>query len=322
MSTTLPLVGHGVDATHTLAIVSTSAHPPGPEPAIVETTDHPPTDHPPTDRGDPGRTGLVWWHELAYVGGFYLLYSATRNLFGSASGGATHALHNAQRVIRVEDALGIFHEATVQGWFLGAPWFVRLLDDFYGTFHFVVTLAVLVVAFRWWPRAYRFWRNTLAFTTALALIGFSLFPLMPPRLLCDCDYGAGPGVNYGFVDTLQRFGGLWSFDSGTMKSISNQYAAMPSLHVAWALWCALVLVPHLRHRWSKALAVAYPVVTVFAVTVTANHYFLDAVGGALTLAAGYGLACLTEHLWPRFSRSGPGDPASSPTEVTGYGGPQ
>jgi len=244
----------------------------------------------------------VWWHELVYVGGFYALYTGTRNLFGSAAVGATHAFHNAQRVIHLEEWLGIFHESTVQGWFLGAPWFIRLVDDFYGTFHFVVTLTVLVVAFRRWPSAYRFWRNTLAFTTALALVGFSLFPLMPPRLLCDCAYGAGPGVSYGFVDTLDRFGGLWSFDSPTMKSISNQYAAMPSLHMAWALWCAAVLVPRLRHRWSKGLAMAYPAVTLLAIIITANHYLLDAVAGAVTLAAGYGLARLCERAFPRFAR--------------------
>ena len=244
----------------------------------------------------------MWWHELVYVGGFYALYTGTRNLFGSAAVGATHAFHNAQRVIHLEEWLGIFHESTVQGWFLGAPWFIRLVDDFYGTFHFVVTLTVLVVAFRRWPSAYRFWRNTLAFTTALALVGFSLFPLMPPRLLCDCAYGAGPGVSYGFVDTLDRFGGLWSFDSPTMKSISNQYAAMPSLHMAWALWCAAVLVPRLRHRWSKGLAMAYPAVTLFAIIITANHYLLDAVAGAVTLAAGYGLARLCERAFPRFAR--------------------
>ena len=75
-----------------------------------------------------------------------------------------------------------------------------------------------------------------------------------------------------------------------MQSISNQYAAMPSLHVAWALWCALVLVPRLRHRWTKALARAYPSLTVFAVVVTANHYLLDAVAGAATLGVGYALA--------------------------------
>jgi len=238
-----------------------------------------------------GTRALHWWRELLYAGAFYLVYTGTRNLFGSAGHGReTHAFHNAERVITAERWLGIFHEQTVQSWFLAWPWFLRLWNIYYGALHFVVTIAVLIKLFRRWPAAYRLWRNTLAFTTALALIGFSLFPLMPPRLLCDCLYGHAAGSSYQFVDTVDRYGGLWSFDSGTVKSISNQYAAMPSLHVAWALWCALVLVPRLHHRWAKVLAGLYPIATLFAVIVTANHYLLDAVAGVLTLAAGYGLA--------------------------------
>ena len=75
----------------------------------------------------------------------------------------------------------------------------------------------------------------------LALIGFKLFPLMPPRLLLD--------ASYGFVDTLARYPTFWSFNSGAVSKISNQYAAMPSVHVAWATWCALVFAPRVKHRW-------------------------------------------------------------------------
>jgi len=268
------------------------------EPALHEPG--PPRHEPGPPLHEPGPP-LHWWRELLYAGAFYLVYTGTRNLFGSAGHGSrVHAFHNAERVIAAEQWLGIFREETVQGWFLSWPWFLRLWDIYYGTLHFAVTIAVLVMAFRRWPRDYRRWRNTLAWTTALALIGFSLFPLMPPRLLCDCLYGAGTGAKYHFVDTVDRFGGLWSFDKGTVKSISNQYAAMPSLHIAWSLWCALVLVPRLRHGWSKALAVAYPIVTLFAVVVTANHYVLDAVAGVVTLGAGYGLARITEMIAARY----------------------
>jgi membrane-associated phospholipid phosphatase len=100
---------------------------------------------------------------------------------------------------------------------------------------------------------------------------------MPPRLLPE---------EYGFVDTLAHYGGIWSFDSGAMQKVSNQYAAMPSLHFAWSTWCALVLVPTFRRRWLKALAIAYPVCTLFAIIVTGNHYWLDAAGGAVILAIG------------------------------------
>jgi membrane-associated phospholipid phosphatase len=75
-----------------------------------------------------------------------------------------------------------------------------------------------------------------------------------------------------------------------MQSVSNQYAAMPSLHVGWALWCALALVPNVRRRSVKVLAALYPVVTVFTVVVTGNHFWLDAVGGIVVVAAGFALA--------------------------------
>jgi hypothetical protein len=241
---------------------------------------------PPERADDDGREGLRWWKELLYVGGFYLVYTIIRDQFGSASVGAVHALHNAERVIRLERWLGLFHEQQIQHFFLRWPWLIRAFDVYYGSLHFVVPVAVLLLLFREWPTDYRRWRNTLAATTALALIGFSFFPLMPPRLLCDCAYGAGPGFHYGFVDTLARYGGLWTFDSGAMKDVSNQYAAMPSLHLAWALWCTLALWPHLRRRWTRLLAVAYPLVTLLAIVVTANHYLLDAVAGVLTLGAG------------------------------------
>ena len=99
-------------------------------------------------------------------------------------------------------------------------------------------------------------------------------------------YGAALRT-YEFVDTLVDPGGLWSFSSGTMQSISNQWAAMPSLHIGWALWCTIALYPVLRRRWSKIAIVAYPAVTMFAIVITANHYWLDGVGGAVVLAAGY-----------------------------------
>jgi hypothetical protein len=104
---------------------------------------------------------------------------------------------------------------------------------------------------------------------------------MPPRLL---------PASYGFVDTLAKVGGLWSFDSGTMKAVSNQYAAMPSLHFGWSSWCLFVLWPATEGRtWARVLLVAYPLATLFAIVVTANHFWLDAVGGATVLAVAYGV---------------------------------
>lgn len=245
------------------------------------------------------RIGLRWWREVLYVAAFYLVYSAVRNEFGSAAVGAETALDHARRVIDIEAALRLYHEETIQSWFVaatptgldyafsGAQQFLQFWNVFYGTFHFAVTAGALIWMFLRFPAQYPTWRNTLAFTTALALVGFALFPLMPPRLLADVGLYGGGALEYQYVDTLAEVGGLWSFDSGTMQAVSNQYAAMPSLHFGWSTWCFFVLYPRVRRRWVRVLVGLYPLATLWAIVVTANHYWLDAAGGAVTLGVGY-----------------------------------
>jgi len=243
-------------------------------------------------------TKLYWWKEAALVAVFYLVYSFARNRFGShrveIGEEPLHAFNNALRIIDWEKAIGIFHEQQIQAWFLDFSIFLQFWNTFYGTAHFVVTAAAFIWLYRARPRLFPLWRNVLGATTALAIIGFSLFPLMPPRLLDAGDlYGgarleAEQGIEpFGFVDTLEVNGGPWSFDSGAMQKVSNQYAAMPSLHVAWSVWSALVMWQLTRRRWARALIVSYPVLTLFGIVVTANHFFLDAVGGLAILGVGY-----------------------------------
>jgi hypothetical protein len=221
-----------------------------------------------------------WWREVLYVLAFYGVYTLIRNK-GIAADSVDVARRHATQVIRFERALGSFHEETIQQWFLAQEWFISFWNVFYGTAHFAVTIFALVWLFRRDPDRYPLWRNTLMFATALALFGYAFYPLMPPRLL---------PASYGFVDTLKEIGGLWSFDSGTMQKISNQYAAMPSLHFCWSTWCALVLYPMAGRRWVKVLVALYPLMTLFAIVVTANHFWLDAAGGALVLGVGHLMA--------------------------------
>jgi hypothetical protein len=233
---------------------------------------------------------LRWWREALVGVAFYFAYSLIRSHFGSAAVSAEEAFDNTQKVISIEQHLGLFHEQTIQSWFAGWHIFMKVWDTFYGLAHFVVPIAVLIVAFFRWPSDYRLLRNTVAFTTALGLIGFALFPVMPPRLLCDCAFGAGPtAAHYGFIDTVVVDGGFWSFGSAGVAPLSNQYAAMPSLHIAWSLWCAIALIPRLRRWWWRALAALYPVMTLFAIVITANHFFLDALGGVLVVTIGWWL---------------------------------
>jgi hypothetical protein len=250
-----------------------------------------------------------WWKEAAIVIAFYTVYSMVRNQFGSqrlaADGVPEAAFNNAMRVIRWEKSLGLYREEAIQDWFLQAPvWMIRFWNGFYGTAHFVVTIAVFVVLYRKRPDVFALWRNTLAIMTALALVGFSFFPLMPPRLLDEPCPPAGFGgacistplrgadgdnelQSFGFVDTLAERGGLWNFDSGGMASISNQYAAMPSLHIGWATWCAFAMWPLLRRRRTRAAVLLYPLATLWCIVVTANHFWLDGVGGQIVFMLGF-----------------------------------
>jgi hypothetical protein len=232
---------------------------------------------------------LRWWFEVLFVLAFYMVYTSIRN--GLSAGPETNeiALANANRIIDLEQLIGLFQEQRIQDVFLPYTHFIRFWNVFYGTLHFAVTIFAMVWTYRRYPRRYPLWRNTLAATTGLALAGFVLFPLMPPRLLDDLGPFGG-GQSYGFVDTLAQVGGLWSFDSGTMAEISNQFAAMPSLHFAWSLWCFFVLYRYLPWRWARIAIALYPWLTLFAIIVTGNHYWLDAVGGAAALGLGYLIA--------------------------------
>lgn len=194
------------------------------------------------------------------------------------TGGEAEAFRHARQVIRAERVLGIYHEETLQEWFLGWPAFLSFWNVFYGSVHFVAPVIVLVWLYRRAPARYVRWRNTMLVMLALGLVGFWLYPLMPPRLL--------PG-EYGFVDTRLELFGLG--EASRSPSDDNLYAAMPSLHIAWATWVTLALWPLVRHRWARALLVAYPAAQLFCTVVTANHFFLDAVGGWVVLALAYGL---------------------------------
>jgi hypothetical protein len=226
---------------------------------------------------------LRWWVEVLYIVGFYVIYSGIRNTQGSARVGEVHAFHNAKRIISAEKFMRIYWEEQIQEVFLGIRWFMRATNIYYGTGHFLVTFAALAWTYVHLPARYPRMRNTLLLTTGMALSGFALFPLMPPRLM---------PVAFGFVDALEIYGGSWSFNSGAMKAISNQYAAMPSLHFGWSAWCTISFWPWALNGklWRKLLLLSYPTLTTFAIVVTGNHFFLDALGGAVVLWVGYKVA--------------------------------
>lgn len=253
-------------------------------PALEPSTAAAEPTHRPVHRG--------WVRETVLVIAFYYVYQTIRSL---ADRGVTNrAYSNARHLVDWEKTLRIFHEQAMQEALLAAHWFIKLMNIVYGTLHFVITAGLLVWLYRCRHVAYSHMRNLLGSTTFLALIGYWAFPLAPPRLYkCNNDIPVpgpdGYAIGKCFVDTLDTVGGLWSYHSPVAQAVANQYAAMPSLHFAWSLWCGVALVRYSAHRWTRVVGIAYPVLTLSAIVITANHYFLDAVGGAATFGAAIAL---------------------------------
>ncbi|MGW0702921.1 phosphatase PAP2 family protein [Streptomyces sp. NPDC002867] len=220
-----------------------------------------------------------WWTELMLIAVVYAAYSAGRLL---ARGDVSTAVDHGLAILRVEKALLVDAEHPLNRLFTETPAIGIPADFAYATLHYLVTPAILVWLFRRRPARYRAARTWLMVSTLLGLAGFTLMPTCPPRLL---------DAAHGFVDTMAQYSayGWWGGEASAPRGLggmTNQYAAMPSLHVGWALWCGVMLWRHGRTPLMKALGVAYPLLTTVVVMGTANHYFLDAVAGAAVMGVG------------------------------------
>jgi membrane-associated phospholipid phosphatase len=188
-------------------------------------------------------------------------------------------------IVSAEQHLGLFREHAVQQAIIGSDTVTDAFNAYYGGTHFLIPALVLAwLVFRH-PAHYARARTALVVTTALGFLCFWLFPVAPPRLL---------PARFAIIDTLVAPDGSGHFDSTLINSAGDKYASMPSLHVAWAVWCALALYPVARHWALRALAVAYPLVTTLVVVATGNHFFLDVIAGTV-------LACVT---WAIVTRAG------------------
>lgn len=217
------------------------------------------------------------WFEILLIGASYWTYSLIRNAVPEQR---AVALRNADWLWDVENRLGIAVEETVNQAVNSVTWLIVGMNYYYATLHFVVTLGVLAWLFRCRPLLYSGARTVLFATTAVALVGYYLFPLAPPRLMNGSM----------FVDTVLVHGTWGSMASGDLKHMSNQYAAMPSMHIGWSLWAGLTVFALARVPWVRVLALLYPTATLVVIVATANHFWLDAVGGLLCLAFGFAVA--------------------------------
>ncbi|MFC5182088.1 phosphatase PAP2 family protein [Actinomadura harenae] len=215
------------------------------------------------------------WSELAIVLICYFAYEFIRNLVPTER---ALALQHGHELLNAESKGGVDVEYSLNRLFVDHAWLAVPANYFYSTMIFVMTIGVLVWLYWRRPAAYRVYRTALFFLTLIGLLGFWLYPLAPPRMLA------------GFTDTVITFGTWGIYTTGPTASVSNQYAAMPSMHTAWSLWCAAAIIAVARRRWVVVLAALYPVATILVIMGTANHYLLDAVGGVTVAALGLVLA--------------------------------
>lgn len=222
------------------------------------------------------RGGFVLEAAAIYV----VLYPVFTWARGFVVPSAAAALSNAERLIGWEQSLGIYYEVDIQQFFLPHRWFIGFWNVWYGSVHFAAPIVAFVVLYRRDPLRYVRWRNTYLLMLLPILLGFWLFPLMPPGLLPS---------GYGYVETRLAY-----FTIGKPVPHSGEsmflYAAMPSMHIAFATWVTLALWPLARTRLARLALASYPALMIFSTVVTASHYFLDAVGAWLALAVGYSLA--------------------------------
>lgn len=214
------------------------------------------------------------WFEVLLIAVSYLTYSAIRNAVPEQR---TVALDNADWVWRTEHALGIGVEPAINHAADSVTWLIVTMNYYYATLHFVVTIGVLVWLYRTHPGRYAATRLVIFATTGTALLGYYLFPLAPPRLMRGGH----------FIDTVEVHGTWGSTASGNLADMSNQYAAMPSMHIGWSVWCGLTIAVLARPLWARVLGACYPVLTLTVIVCTANHFWLDAMGGLACLGFGF-----------------------------------
>lgn len=219
------------------------------------------------------------WQEIAFILLSYWVYSLIRNAVPTHETPAQqHArtILDAEKSLRidVEHSLNRFVDAVHWG---GWHWLANISDYYYAVMHFIIVVGVLVWVYVKHPLNYRSVRTALYAANGLAAVGFWFYPLAPPRLMTSQTY----------IDTVVKYHTWGSWGSGDVAKVSNQFAAMPSLHIGWSLWAGITLFMLSRRWWLRAFGLLYPVATFFVIIGTANHFVLDAVGGVVVLALGF-----------------------------------
>jgi PAP2 superfamily len=215
--------------------------------------------------------------------GAYVLYGLVRGLaYGSAYDPGYKPFGDAMNIIDLERVLHIFVEPSIQSWAIGKHWLMDAADWTYLNGHFLVTFAVLVFIYVRRNGSFYFVRNVLMLSMGLALIGYWLYPTAPPRLMPE----------WGFTDSISQFmtGTVGHWDNTPAGAFANAYAAVPSMHVCFAVIIGWTMARLVTHRLARIGWFLYPALVTFVVVATANHFLIDVFLGMLTAAIAAGIA--------------------------------
>ena len=215
-----------------------------------------------------------WLAEMGLIVALYWLYSVMRS---ASPDRVSLARSNSHMVETFERAFGLDVELALNHLFVRNAWLADAASLWYQIAHMAVTAGVLLWLWHRHHDSYGPLRSSLVVLMVAGLATYWIFPLAPPRFALR-----------GAVDTMITNPVLFAGQE-SVTGLANMYAAMPSLHVGWAFWCALAVVMTATSRW-RYLAWIYPMITTFVVVGTANHYLLDAVAGCAYGLVAYAFA--------------------------------
>lgn len=257
-----------------------------------------------------------WWeaadrwglHELVGVVVAFLIYFFIR---GAVVEREADAFANARDLVELERTLGFYWEAQMQGWILDSEPWIRVMNWIYFWGHMPLVIVFAVWLYFGHRHTYGLVRTAFLASGAIAIVVYALYPVAPPRLM--------PGTE--FVDTMAIYDKV-GYQTQESKAFVNPYAALPSLHFGWSMLLAAAVAWEGRRWWYVAFGVAWPLAMFFAVVLTANHWIIDVVAGAVVSFAGLGIAMVIERrVWPaiherwtRLAGTGPEDTEAVPDE--------
>jgi membrane-associated phospholipid phosphatase len=208
--------------------------------------------------------GDLLWQIVLFCGAYWVYRLVRGEVFTQSAA----AFEHARQIVDAERALHLFFEPSVQSWAINTGWVDDAGSWMYLNTHFVVTTCTLAYIYLFRNGHFYFVRNMFMVAMGLALVGYVVYPTAPPRMLPEL----------GFTDSVTEFTGVSS--DASVNALFNPYAAVPSMHVGFALMLAVPMMRIVRRRWAKVLWASYAPVVTFVVVVTANHWVLDAVAGA------------------------------------------